>query len=122
LFFQSEDGIRNRNVTGVQTCALPISGRRNVYLQRVIASVTGLILVILSIVTIIYIAGSGMAVTHVGNWNAPYGISLVIDMLAALLLFGTAMVTFTGVLFSFQSIGVRRERYFYYPMVMFMIT
>src|SRR5699024_2150185 len=24
FFFQAEDGIRNRNVTGVQTCALPI--------------------------------------------------------------------------------------------------
>src|SRR5699024_9264423 len=28
LFFQAEDGIRDRNVTGVQTCALPI------YLER----------------------------------------------------------------------------------------
>src|SRR5437868_11231252 len=32
FFFQAEDGIRDRNVTGVQTCALPIchggSGRR----------------------------------------------------------------------------------------------
>src|SRR5437868_10256266 len=27
FFFQAEDGIRARNVTGVQTCALPISGR-----------------------------------------------------------------------------------------------
>src|SRR5271167_5276619 len=26
FFFQAEDGIRDRNVTGVQTCALPISG------------------------------------------------------------------------------------------------
>src|SRR5699024_11970115 len=26
LFFQAEDGIRDRNVTGVQTCALPICG------------------------------------------------------------------------------------------------
>src|SRR5699024_5060786 len=26
--FQAEDGIRDRNVTGVQTCALPISGTR----------------------------------------------------------------------------------------------
>src|SRR5699024_11527706 len=25
FFFKSEDGIRDRNVTGVQTCALPIS-------------------------------------------------------------------------------------------------
>src|SRR5207249_7668311 len=28
FFFQAEDGIRDRNVTGVQTCALPISDRR----------------------------------------------------------------------------------------------
>src|SRR3712207_7041383 len=27
LFFQAEDGIRDIGVTGVQTCALPISGR-----------------------------------------------------------------------------------------------
>src|SRR5207249_4670559 len=28
FFFQAEDGIRDRNVTGVQTCALPIYGAR----------------------------------------------------------------------------------------------
>src|SRR5699024_11869255 len=28
FFFQAEDGIRDRNVTGVQTCALPISTQR----------------------------------------------------------------------------------------------
>src|SRR5699024_11525203 len=30
FFFQAEDGIRDRNVTGVQTCALPISHARSV--------------------------------------------------------------------------------------------
>src|SRR5207249_3560023 len=29
FFFQAEDGIRDRNVTGVQTCALPISDKRS---------------------------------------------------------------------------------------------
>src|SRR5699024_11423034 len=29
FFFQAEDGIRDRNVTGVQTCALPISSKGN---------------------------------------------------------------------------------------------
>src|SRR2546427_4269346 len=29
FFFQAEDGIRDLTVTGVQTCALPISHRRN---------------------------------------------------------------------------------------------
>src|SRR5437867_5149808 len=31
FFFQAEDGIRDRTVTGVQTCALPIYG----YVERV---------------------------------------------------------------------------------------
>src|SRR6476661_1405460 len=30
FFFQAEDGIRDSSVTGVQTCALPIFGRRRV--------------------------------------------------------------------------------------------
>src|SRR5688572_31555192 len=29
FFFQAEDGIRDLTVTGVQTCALPISGKRH---------------------------------------------------------------------------------------------
>src|SRR5699024_12153372 len=36
FFFQAEDGIRERNVTGVQTCALPISFRRFPERQRAI--------------------------------------------------------------------------------------
>src|SRR5699024_7755585 len=98
------------------------TGRHNIFLHRVISAAAGLFLVIVSIFTIIYIANNGMVVTHIGNWQAPYGISMVIDMLAALLLFGTAIVTFTVVVYSFQSIGVARERFFYYPMIMFMIT
>src|SRR5207249_8331258 len=34
FFFQAEDGIRGRNVTGVQTCALPISRRRRATTAR----------------------------------------------------------------------------------------
>src|SRR5699024_12036690 len=33
FFFQAEDGIRDRNVTGVQTCALPISERTRALIQ-----------------------------------------------------------------------------------------
>src|SRR5436305_8878152 len=32
FFFQAEDGIRDADVTGVQTCALPISCRRKFFL------------------------------------------------------------------------------------------
>src|SRR5437773_3986735 len=35
FFFQAEDGIRDRDVTGVQTCALPISSSRVCRTRRV---------------------------------------------------------------------------------------
>src|SRR5699024_4004367 len=35
FFFQAEDGIRDRNVTGVQTCALPILINQKDYLKAV---------------------------------------------------------------------------------------
>src|SRR2546427_5143349 len=34
FFFQAEDGIRDLTVTGVQTCALPISADRRLVKQR----------------------------------------------------------------------------------------
>src|SRR5699024_2286384 len=39
--FQAEDGIRDRNVTGVQTCALPISGRTKYLFQEVVHGIAG---------------------------------------------------------------------------------
>src|SRR5256885_4581261 len=38
FFFQAEDGIRDYKVTGVQTCALPISQRRAGRLARIVSS------------------------------------------------------------------------------------
>src|SRR5205807_1608755 len=41
FFFQAEDGIRDYKVTGVQTCALPISIRRGVPSVRLMVGATG---------------------------------------------------------------------------------
>src|SRR3712207_8993174 len=41
FFFQAEDGIRDIGVTGVQTCALPISRRATVPVQVHSARLTG---------------------------------------------------------------------------------
>src|SRR6266513_5912209 len=40
FFFQAEDGIRDRNVTGVQTCALPIYSEKTEKLWRKSSSAT----------------------------------------------------------------------------------
>src|SRR5699024_11701085 len=42
FFFQAEDGIRDRNVTGVQTCALPIltSNRIKIFPKTIIFKIS----------------------------------------------------------------------------------
>src|SRR5437868_10076911 len=39
FFFQAEDGIRDRNVTGVQTCALPICSGNDITLEVPVGTV-----------------------------------------------------------------------------------
>src|SRR3989442_14898861 len=41
FFFQAEDGIRDADVTGVQTCALPICGKDVVWLRQRLGEVEG---------------------------------------------------------------------------------
>src|SRR5699024_11666473 len=46
FFFQAEDGIRDRNVTGVQTCALPICILfRRIFLRSVLDATAGKFLI-----------------------------------------------------------------------------
>src|SRR5690625_5253195 len=43
FFFQAEDGIRDGHVTGVQTCALPIFGYKNLTMQVQLQGVQGVL-------------------------------------------------------------------------------
>ena len=90
--------------------------------HRMISAVTSLIMVGVAAFNVYYVYVNGTMVTFIGNWSAPFGISVVYDMVAALLVLTTSIVTFFVVVYSFQSIGYERERYYYYPMVLFMIT
>ena len=54
---------------------------------------------------------NGTMITFVSNWSAPFGISVVYDMVAALLVLTTSIVMFFVIIYSFQSIGYEREKY-----------
>lgn len=90
--------------------------------HRVVSGITGLLLIIAAAWIVTHVYQNGTIVTFLGDWMAPFGISVVIDMASALLLLTTSIITFAVVVYSYQSIGIEREKYFYYVMIMFMIA
>jgi len=57
-----------------------------------------------------------------GSWPAPFGITLASDMLSSLLVTTSVIITLSVVIYSFSAIGEARERFYYYPTILFMLT
>src|SRR5690625_1859537 len=64
----------------------------------------------------------GVQTVTLGSWPAPFGITLVADMLSALLVTTSIIISICVVMYSFIAIGEARERFYYYPAVLFMLT
>ena len=96
--------------------------KENIIVQRILVSL-GLALSLVSSIFLAYIVHTdGIQTVNLGSWAAPYGISMVSDAFSALLVTTTLIVTFFVVIYSFYAIDEGRERNYYYPAILFMIT
>src|SRR5699024_11234924 len=104
FFFQAEDGIRDRNVTGVQTCALPIF--KNVFYDPLLdaldidnAQIGWLVSAYAITATICYLP-SGFIADRIRVRTLAttgYGITAILTFVyAALPSFGTLLAVFVG--------------------------
>lgn len=59
---------------------------------------------------------SGIQVTQMGGWPAPFGISLVADLLAAIMVLLTGITGVAVAVYSLGSIDAARERHGYHPL------
>ena len=62
----------------------------------------------------------GIQTLNVGSWDAPFGITMVSDMLSVLLVLTTSIIAFACIIYSFFIIGEEREKFYYYPVVQFL--
>jgi multicomponent Na+:H+ antiporter subunit D len=63
------------------------------------------------------VSGRGIQVVQIGNWIAPFGISLVADLLAAMMVVVTGLVGLAVTVYSPATIDARREAFGYYPLL-----
>ncbi|GHI00794.1 Na+/H+ antiporter subunit D [Neobacillus kokaensis] len=96
--------------------------RKKIRLHRLLSVLALFALLLVSIFLILQIETVGIQVLQAGGWPAPYGISFVADMFAALLLLSASIVALFCLLYSFRSIGREREEHYFYPLFLFLIA
>lgn len=91
-------------------------------MQRLVALLSALVTLIASLFLLFKVYNDGIQVVTLGSWPAPFGISMVSDLFSALLVVTTSLIVLFVVLYSFPTIGIKREQSFYYPAVLFLLT
>lgn len=104
------------------TAAILIFFHKNVMLQRWISALSSFATIIAALVLVQTVHTEGIQSLNISSWEAPFGITLVSDMLSALLVLTTSIIAFVCIIYSFKSIGSEREKYYYYPVVNFLIV
>ncbi|RKD24496.1 Na+/H+ antiporter subunit D [Ammoniphilus oxalaticus] len=104
------------------TGAVLIFFREQIIVQRFLSLVSVVVLIVISFLLMQQVKQEGIQTLYAGGWLPPFGIALVADMFAMLLVLTTAIVALCCLWFSFRSIGNPRERYYFYPLFQFLLT
>lgn len=105
-------------LTGILMLFLP----HKIVMQRWISALSTFGTVVISTTLVQKVFRDGIQTLDVSSWDAPFGITLVSDMLSASLVLTTSIIAFVSIIYSFLSIGDDREKFYYYPVVQFLIV
>ena len=96
--------------------------KNNIWLHRFLSLLTLGLIGIVSVLLLEQIETGGIQTLYLGGWQAPFGITLVADMFAVLLVLVGAVVTFCCLCYAFSSIEKDRERHYFYSLCLFLIA
>ncbi len=103
------------------TATLGLLFRKSSQLQRWIGVLGAVALLATAILLFRDVHKDGIQVLQLGNWAAPFGITLVADMLAMLMIGISAIMGLMIAVYSLYDIDKERERFGYYPLLHILI-
>lgn len=96
--------------------------RKRMKLQRYLSLISMAAVGIVTVYLMLQVKSEGIQTLHLGGWVAPFGVTMVVDMLSGLLITTTSIVAFCCLLYAFRTIGKERENFYFYPLFLFLIT
>ena len=91
-------------------------------IQRALSLAGSIALLGTSIWLMVSVYNQGHVVMYMGNWEAPFGITLVADMLSAIMVVLTGMMAVAIAIFSLSSASPSHERFGYYPLMQLLLA
>jgi multicomponent Na+:H+ antiporter subunit D len=86
-------------------------------LQRVLSVVGAAGLLGAAVALLVVVAQSGIQVMQIGNWPAPFGITLVADLFSAIMVGLAGLMGLMVAIYSLVSVDPQRETFGYYPLL-----
>ncbi len=90
--------------------------------QRTIALAGAVLLLVSGVGLLVAVDREGILSMQVGDWAAPFGITLVADLFSAILIVLAGVLAVAVVLYSRATIDEPRERFGYYPLTMMLLA
>lgn len=103
------------------TAAIMLLTRRWSALQRWIGLAGAIALLASTVAVFGRVNGGGIQVLQISGWPAPFGITLVADLLSALLLVAVGIVAVAVSGAAFAGVDPRREAYGYHPLIQILL-
>ncbi|MGG3888144.1 Na+/H+ antiporter subunit D [Metabacillus fastidiosus] len=90
--------------------------------QKIISFIASVLFIIIALAVVQNVHLNGIQTLEIGSWKAPYGIIFVADMYSSLLVLTTSIIGFTSLLFAFYTTTAKRENFYFYPSIQFLLA
>lgn len=98
------------------TGALALSAYKSNVVQRWIGVGGTIVQLFAAIWLFMYVWSDGIVVAQLGNWMAPFGITLVADLFGGVMVVISAIMGFAVAVYSLGDVDEKREKFGYYPL------
>ncbi len=94
---------------------------KNVRVHKILNVIASIFSLVVAGLLLSDVNSSGILSLQVGSWQAPFGISLVADLLSSIMVLITAVIGLATSIYSLGSMDEQREKFLYYPLLQFLL-